>query len=231
VRGDVAQQPAHANPSADERQHQAHGKHRCVGNAQQLTLFVQAVRPCTDERGNGQVKRKVGGRLARQAQQHATNDGRAAAAGAGNHGQALHQAHFQSVEGRHGFHRFDACRLNGWLFFALRLGTAPALGPQDDEAADDERARDHSGREQMRFDELAKQQAQHHGGHKGDQHIQGKALRLALAGQRHHGAENLLPVHDDDCQDRAGLNGNVKHLALVIVEPQQRARQNQMARA
>jgi hypothetical protein len=102
--------------------------------------------------------------------QHAANDGGTAAAGARNHGQALHQANLQGVHECHGFNVVNAR--------SSRILGLPALGPQNDEAPDDEGAGHHHGREQMGLDGLAKQQAQHHRRHEGNQHIQGKALRL-----------------------------------------------------
>ncbi len=49
--------------------------------------------------GMARKKREVGRRLARQAQQHAADDGRAAAAGARDHREALHQADLERVHG------------------------------------------------------------------------------------------------------------------------------------
>ena len=81
----------------------------------------------------------------------------------------------------------------------------------------------------MRLDGLAKQQAQHHGGHKTDEHIQRKTLGLPFSGQGHQRGANLLPIHQDDGKDGTGLDGNIEHLGLGIVKTQQRPRQNQVA--
>ena len=47
---DVAQQPAHAEPRADEREHQPDGEQRQVGHRQQRALLVQAVDAGADQR-------------------------------------------------------------------------------------------------------------------------------------------------------------------------------------
>ena len=57
------------------------------------------------------------------------------------------------------------------------LLSLPLFSPQNDEAANDEGARHDDWVEQIRLDGFAKQQAQHHGGYKSDQHIDGEALR------------------------------------------------------
>ena len=108
----------------------------------------------------------------------------------------------------------------------LRL--RPPLDPQDDQAADDEGTGHHRRREQIRLDRLSKQQPQHHGGHKGNQHIEREALRLALGGQGPHRIADFLPVHQDHREDRAGLDGDIKDLGLLVIKPEQRASQNQM---
>ncbi|KAI1691922.1 hypothetical protein DdX_21566 [Ditylenchus destructor] len=43
VAADVLQQPAHAQPGADEREHQAHGEQRHIGHRQRRALLVDAV--------------------------------------------------------------------------------------------------------------------------------------------------------------------------------------------
>jgi hypothetical protein len=80
----------------------------------------------------------------------------------------------------------------------------------------------------MRFDGIAKQQAQDHGGHKSDEHIQNKTPRQTLSGQSNDGAGNFLPINNDDGEDGTGLDGDVKHLGFLIVKTQQCARQNEV---
>ena len=109
-----------------------------------------------------------------------------------------------------------------------RIALLPAFGPQNDEAANDERAGHHHRGEQVRLDGLAKQQPQQHCRYKGDHHVQGKLARLSLRGQGDHGVTNFLPVHQDHRKDGAGLNSDVKHLGLVVVKAEQAARQNQV---
>jgi predicted nucleic acid-binding protein len=82
----------------------------------------------------------------------------------------------------------------------------------------------------MRFDELAKQQTEHHGRQRANQDIERKQTRRALRGQSQHRGFYFLPIDQNHCKDGARLNGNVKHLGLVVVKAEQRARQNQMPR-
>jgi hypothetical protein len=105
---------------------------------------------------------------------------------------------------------------------------SPALDPQNDEATDDEGGRHHRGREQMRLDGIAKQEAQQHSRNKGDQHIHSKATRQALRGQSHHGAFDFFPIHNDDGEDGAGLDGNVKDLGFLVVKAQQGTRKDEV---
>ncbi len=215
---DVAQQPAHAQPGAHEREQQAHGEQRQVGHRQQVPLLVEAVHARADQRGDRQEEREIGGGLARQAQQHAADDGGAAAARARHHGQALHQAHFQCVQRGHVVHGVHA---HG-------TGRAP-LGPEDDEAAQDEGGRHDHRREEVLLDRLAEDQREHHGRQEADEHVEREALGAGLGGQRHQGLADFLPVHQHDREDRAGLDGDVEYLGLVVVETEQSAREDQVA--
>ena len=104
----------------------------------------------------------------------------------------------------------------------------PAFHPQNDEATDDEGGRHHRGREQMRLDGIAKQEAQQHSRKKGDQHIQSKATRQALRGQCNDGAFDFFPIHNDDGEDRAGLDGNVKDFGFLVVKAQQGSREDEV---
>ena len=133
----------------------------------------------------------------------------------------MHQPNLECVHHAHGFDLIDA-RCGRIVFLAL-------FGPQNDEAANDESAGHHHRCEQVGLDGLAKQQAQHHGWQESHQHIQGKLLRLFVGGQRHQRVANFLPVDQNHGKDGASLNGNVKHLGLVIIKTQQRARQNEVA--
>jgi hypothetical protein len=110
-----------------------------------------------------------------------------------------------------------------------RRTAVPALGPQDDEAADDEGTGHHHRREQVRLDRLAEQQAQHDRREEGDRHVERKALRLLLVRQLDDGVADLLPVDDDDRQDGAGLDRDVEDLGLGVVHAEQRARQDQVS--
>jgi hypothetical protein len=97
---------------------------------------------------------------------------------------------------------------------------------------DDERAGHHGGREQVRLDRLAQQQAQHHRGREGDEHIDGEAPRLLAApAQAHHGVAQPLRIDDHHREDRTGLDGNVEDLALLVGEAQQRPGQDEVAGA
>ena len=81
----------------------------------------------------------------------------------------------------------------------------------------------------MRLDGLAQQKPHDHGGQKTNQHIEGKALCFGAASQATQGAADFLPVHQNHRKDGAGLDGDVKHLGLVVVKTQQAARQDEVA--
>ncbi|MNZ96676.1 hypothetical protein D3C78_1158820 [compost metagenome] len=80
----------------------------------------------------------------------------------------------------------------------------------------------------MRLDQLAERQRQHHGRQEAYADIEHKAPGLAAGGQLDQGAADLLPIHQDHREDRAGLDGDVEHLGFFALEAQQRARKNQM---
>jgi hypothetical protein len=220
VRGDVAQQPAHAQPRGNEREHETHHEHRHVATAEAVALLPEAVHAGADQRRDRQVERKIRGGLARQAEQHAADDGRAAAARARNQRQALRQADLERIRPMHLLDRLDA-----------HDRVVPTLGPQDDERAEDEGRCHHRRREEVLLDHLAQSQAEHHGRQEGHQHVEREALRVAAARQRGDGVADLLPVHQDDRQDGARLDRDVEDLRLLVVEVQQRTREDEVARA
>ena len=74
-------------------------------------------------------------------------------------------------------------RMSSTLVDADRRPAAPlaALGPQDHERADDERAGDRDRREQVRLDRLAEGEAQDRGRQERDDEVHGEALRARVA--------------------------------------------------
>ena len=126
--------------------------------------LVQAVGASANQRGDGQVERKLGSHLAFQPTEHTANDGRTAAARAGNHGKTLHQADLQCIPGRHVFNAVDAGRL------------LTPFGPENDEGAQNERHRHHQRREKVLLDDFAKQQTQYHGRQETNQYVKNETL-------------------------------------------------------
>ena len=80
----------------------------------------------------------------------------------------------------------------------------------------------------MGLDGLAKQQAQHHRRHKGNQNIQRQALCLRLAAQTGDSRAQLVPIDQNHGKNSAGLDRDVKHLGFFVVKTQQGASQNQV---
>src|SRR3989344_5667206 len=146
-----------------------------------------------------------GGRLARQAHQHAANDGGARAAGARDHRQALDQANLDGVD--------EAKVVNG-LDAGLGLARRDALGDQDDHATDDEGGGNHRWREQVLLDHLADQQAHDDRWQEADDHIEGETLRLRVGAQAGDRVLESLKVDQDDGEDGAGLDGNFEDFGL-----------------
>ena len=66
MRGDVAQQPAHADPGREERDHEPHGEDWRIAGVQQGAFLVQGVDAGTDQRGDGEEEAEIGGHLPRQ---------------------------------------------------------------------------------------------------------------------------------------------------------------------
>lgn len=81
----------------------------------------------------------------------------------------------------------------------------------------------------MGLDGLAKQQAQQHSRHKGNQHIERQALCLRLAAQTDDSRAQLVPIDQDHGKNSTGLYRDVKHLGFFVVKTQQGAGQNQVA--
>ena len=82
----------------------------------------------------------------------------------------------------------------------------------------------------MLFDQLAKEQAQHHSWQKSNEHIENEALRLDLVPESFGRRAYFFPIDQDDGKDSTRLNGDVKNLGFVIVKTKQGTCQNQMAR-
>ncbi len=134
VAAHVAQQPAHAQERRDERGDEADAERRQVGGGEQVPVLHGLVDACGEERGNREEERELGRRLARESEQHAADDRRARARGAGNERERLREADLQRVGPAH---RVDVVDAHG-----IRARALPPLGPQDHERADDERDRD-----------------------------------------------------------------------------------------
>ena len=108
-------------------------------------------------------------------------------------------------------------------------GRRPSLGPQNNEAAHNERGGHHPRIEQVFFNELAKQQSQNHGGKESNENIQHKTLSFRLVRKGFDGGVDFFPVHQNDGKNSAGLNGDVKDFGLGVVKTKQGPRQNEVA--
>jgi len=108
------------------------------------------------------------------------------------------------------------------------LPALPSLGPQDDDAAHDERERDRHRRKERRLDRLFEQQSEHDRRDSGDDYIEREAPRLRTARQAGHDAGDApakLPAHREN---RAELNHDVEGLRVFVGEVEQTARDDQM---
>jgi hypothetical protein len=105
------------------------------------------------------------------------------------------------------------------------------LGPQYDQAADDECNGDGHGLEERRLDVFTEQQAEHCGGHERDREIQHELLRFAVAGDAAQQAGKFDAVFPHDRQHGAGLDHEFEYLAFLVVETEQLPDDDQMPRA
>jgi DNA-binding transcriptional regulator YhcF (GntR family) len=220
---DVAQQPAHAQPGAHERKHQADREHRQVGHRQQRALLVEAVGARADQRGHGQEEGEVGRGLARQAQQHAADDGRAAAAGAGDHRQALHQADLervhQGVMSSTSWMRATA-GLFCWRFSAHRMMKPPRMKVLATT----------TGVNRCALMALPNSRPSTTAGRKATSTLSTKRCAFSRSAAPRRCAD-LLPVDQDHREDGAGLDRDVEDLGLVVVKTSKDAGQDQVARS
>ncbi len=122
----VADQPAHAEERGDERRREADAEGRQVGGREQVPVLQHLVAGGREQRRNGEKERELGGRRARQPEQHAADDRRAGARGARDEGQRLRQPDLQRVRPAH---VVDAVDPHG-----VRPRLLPPFRPQDDEA-------------------------------------------------------------------------------------------------
>ena len=112
---------------------------------------------------------------------------------------------------------------------SMRTRWLAPLGPQDDQAAEDEGGRHRRRVEQVRLQQLAEGQSEQRQRHEGDRHVDQQAARAGLApsmGQHVTDARAVLPHHG---QDRCRLDDDLEQLAAFVVEIQQRAGEDQMA--
>ncbi len=123
-------------------------------------LLVELVDGRHAQGRNGQEEGELGGRLARQAEQQATDDGRAGAGGSGNQGESLGDAELEGIGTAHFVDRLDA-----------NLVLAP-LRPQDDERPEDEGRRHGNRVEQVGLDRLAEGQAENGQRQEGDEQVE-----------------------------------------------------------
>ena len=105
------------------------------------------------------------------------------------------------------------------------------LGPQDENAADDERERHGDGREQNGFDRILEEEAEHGERDECEEYVERETLRAAFRGQRPHDAPQpraVLPAHG---QNRGELDDDVEYLRLFAVEADQLSGDDQVAGA
>lgn len=217
VAGDVAQQPAHAQEGRNEGGNEADRPHAEIVGIEQRPLLVEVVQGGGEQGRDGQEEGEFGGRLARQPEQQAADDRRPRARGARDKCEGLRDAELEGVEGRHLVDRLDADAV-----FA-------ALGPEDDEGADDEGERHRHRLEEMRLDGLLEEEAEQRERHEGDGEVEDETVGQAFAAEAGEHPGDARPVFPDHRQDGAGLDDDLEELAALVVEIEQVAGEDQVA--
>src|SRR5687768_16409809 len=106
----------------------------------------------------------------------------------------------------------------------------PALSPKNQKAADNECQRDRHGMKQVLLDGLDEQQTQNCGWQKRDEKIQHEAVCILAGANVHHHMTKLDAIFPAYRQNCAKLNDDGKYFALFVIEVEQIADQNQVAR-
>ncbi|MNH02815.1 hypothetical protein D3C79_620610 [compost metagenome] len=207
--GDELEQATYRDHGENERHHEADGKYREVVGLEQLAVFVARVHGGTDHGRHGQEERELGGRLARQAEQQAADDGGAGTRGTRHQRQALGAANLQGIAPAHVVDLVNADHM------------LAALGPEHDHTTDHQGCGHGDGVEQVLVDQVGEQHPQDHRRHEGDQQVDGKALCFTLTWQPHHHVEDLAAKLPDHRQDRAQLDDDVEGHGPLTTEVDQ----------
>jgi hypothetical protein len=214
---DEAQQPAHAEEGGDEGGGAADGPQAEVVGHQQVAFLPGLVGAGGHQRRHGEEEGELGGRLAREAEQQAADDGGAGARGAGDQRAGLGQAELERVHRGQLIDTFDPDHV-----------LAP-FGPEDDEGADDEGRRHRHRVEQRGLDRLAEDQAEHGQRQEGDADVEHEAPRRRVAAQARQHAGRSGAVFPADGQHGGGLDHDQEQLAALVVELEQVAGEDQVA--
>ena len=161
-----------------------------------------------------QVEAEIGGRLARKAQQHAADDRGAGAAGAGDHAPGTAPGRPSARRSR--LMSFGLVRLaRAWRprFSAHRITKPPRMKVLATTA----------GVNRCCLMALPNSRPSTHRGRKAISTFRAKRCASRSVGSARERAPDLLPVHPDHGQDRAGLDRDVEDLGLLAGEVQQRA--------
>ncbi|MNC24459.1 hypothetical protein D3C75_725140 [compost metagenome] len=204
--GDELEQRTHGDHGEDERGHEADGEHRQVAGLEQLTVLVTRIHCCADHGRHRQKERELGGRLARQAEQQAADDGGPGTRRARDHCQALDEADLQGMAPAHVIDVVD-CHAVGTAF-----------GPEHDYPANHQ-GRCHGDRvEQVVVNQVGEQHAQHHRWQERQQQVAGEASRRGLAGQAEHHFQDLAAKLPHYRQDRRQLDDDVERYRAFTAE-------------
>src|SRR3954454_22066823 len=98
MRGDVAQQPAHAHKSADEGRREADREVAERVGGQQMPVFVELISGRAEDDRNREKKRKLGGNAPLEPEQHPADDRRARTRHARNQSERLREGGLQRIE-------------------------------------------------------------------------------------------------------------------------------------
>ena len=196
----------------------AHGKEGDVRRGEQMQALEQVKARGRHHDGHGGDERIFGRQRTAGPQDHAAHDGGRRTGKAGEQGQALEAADAEGQAGRH---------VVQGLIAGMELA---ALHKNHQQGADDEGDQHHARREQA-LNLGVQQQAQHTGGHAGEEeHPDAAQTGKGHALLRPQQAPEASPVEDDHGHDGAQLDDHLEGGSFFTAEIEQIAHQHQMAR-
>src|SRR5713226_1035548 len=202
VPADVAQQPAYAQECRSKCRRQSDAENPEILYEEKLPVPDQFIGRRGEQDRDGEKKEELGRRLARQSEKQSADDRRAGAGRSRYQRKSLCNADFERVGPAHVLDTLDPDDM-----------FAP-FGPQDDQAADDERDGDRHRLEQARLDRATEEPSEHGKRDEGTQKIRGETLRPAIVRQLHGDRPEFDAVFPDHGENGATLDHDLENPAL-----------------